>query len=63
MIFHKIPETRPETPLLDSIDCPVQLRELSSATLPQLAKELREYLLYSVGQSGGHFGAGHGASS
>ncbi len=60
MIFHKIPETRPETPLLDSIDCPVQLRELSSATLPQLAKELREYLLYSVGQSGGHFGAGLG---
>jgi 1-deoxy-D-xylulose-5-phosphate synthase len=60
MIFHKIPETRPETPLLDSVDRPEQLRNLSSSTLPQLAKELREYLLYSVGQSGGHFGAGLG---
>jgi len=60
MIFHKIPESRPSTPLLDSIDQPEQLRQLSSATLPQLAKELREYLLYSVGQSGGHFGAGLG---
>jgi 1-deoxy-D-xylulose-5-phosphate synthase len=28
--------------------------------LPQLAKELREYLLYSVGKTGGHFGAGLG---
>jgi 1-deoxy-D-xylulose-5-phosphate synthase len=60
MIFHKIPESRPDTPLLDSIDHPEQLREFSSATLPQLAKELREYLLFSVGQSGGHFGAGLG---
>lgn len=60
MIFHKIPESRPDTPLLDSIDRPEQLRQISSATLPQLAKELREYLLYSVGQSGGHFGAGLG---
>ncbi len=59
-MFQEIPESRPSTPLLDSIDLPNQLRDLDPNQLPQLARELREYLLYSVGQSGGHFGAGLG---
>ncbi|PCI43357.1 MAG: 1-deoxy-D-xylulose-5-phosphate synthase [Moraxellaceae bacterium] len=59
-MFHKIPSARPSTPLLDVIDAPEQLRLLPQEKLPQLAKELREFLLYSVGKSGGHFGAGLG---
>ena len=59
-MFHEIPKTKPNTPLLDQVDVPEQLRQLDAKDLPQFAKELREYLLYSVGQSGGHFGAGLG---
>ena len=59
-MFHEIPKQRPETPLLDQVDNPEQLRLLDESQLPQLARELREYLLYSVGQTGGHFGAGLG---
>ena len=59
-MFHEIPKQRPETPLLDQVDNPKQLRSLDQSQLPQLAQELREYLLYSVGQTGGHFGAGLG---
>ncbi|MCK7596271.1 1-deoxy-D-xylulose-5-phosphate synthase [Microbulbifer sp. CAU 1566] len=59
-MFDQIPRQRPHTPLLDQIDQPAQLRALSEKQLPELAKELREYLLYCVGQTGGHFGAGLG---
>ncbi|GAB3376906.1 1-deoxy-D-xylulose-5-phosphate synthase [Spongiibacter taiwanensis] len=59
-MFRDIPLERPVTPLLDTIDSPTQLRELDEAQLPQLARELREFLLYTVGQTGGHFGAGLG---
>ncbi len=58
--FTDIPLSRPATPLLDTIDCPRQLRQLEAGQLNQLANELRAYLLYSVGRSGGHFGAGLG---
>ncbi len=59
-MFQQIPASRPHTPLLDSLDAPSQLRELDPNQLPQLAHELRDFLIYSVGQSGGHFGAGLG---
>ncbi len=59
-IFKEIPPQRPNTPLLDRIDTPDQLRLLSDDQLPQLARELRAFLLWSVGQTGGHFGAGLG---
>lgn len=59
-MFDQIPLQRPLTPLLDAIDTPADMRELSEKQLPELAKELREYLLYTVGQTGGHFGAGLG---
>jgi 1-deoxy-D-xylulose-5-phosphate synthase len=58
--FTDIPETRPATPLLDQVDSPVQLREFSQEQLLTLADELRAFILYSVGKSGGHFGAGLG---
>lgn len=59
-IFQEIPTQRPFTPLLDKVNDPLQLRLLSEEQLSQLSHELRAYLLYSVGQSGGHFGAGLG---
>jgi 1-deoxy-D-xylulose-5-phosphate synthase len=55
-----IPVLPPATPLLDRIDQGASLRDLSMAQLKQLTGELRSFLLYSVGQSGGHFGAGLG---
>ncbi|MGB2115861.1 MAG: 1-deoxy-D-xylulose-5-phosphate synthase [Porticoccaceae bacterium] len=58
--FNDIPETRPATPLLDQVDSPAQLRAFSQQQLLTLADELRAFILYSVGKSGGHFGAGLG---
>ncbi len=60
MTFNEIPQTRPLTPLLDSIESPAALRELDNEQLPVLCNELREFLLWSVSQSGGHFAAGLG---
>ena len=48
------------TPLLDNINSPADLRKLPESDLGALAKELREFLLHSVSQSGGHFAAGLG---
>ncbi len=59
-LFDEIPRERPTTPLLDSFDHPAALRAMNDKQLAQLADELRAYLLYSVGVSGGHFGAGLG---
>ncbi|MBW2940683.1 1-deoxy-D-xylulose-5-phosphate synthase [Zhongshania aquimaris] len=59
-MFQEIPFTRPATPLLDTIDSPADLRRLDEHDLGALALQLREYLLYTVGQTGGHFGAGLG---
>jgi 1-deoxy-D-xylulose-5-phosphate synthase len=58
--FHEIPRERPLTPLLDRANTPDELRRLGEAELETLADELRQYLLYTVGQTGGHFGAGLG---
>ena len=59
-MFNEIPTSRPETPLLDTIEDPSDLRKLAPGQLTGLARELRHFLLYSVGQTGGHFGAGLG---
>ncbi|MBG6496977.1 1-deoxy-D-xylulose-5-phosphate synthase [Pseudomonas aeruginosa] len=58
--LHEIPRARPATPLLDRASSPAELRRLGEADLETLADELRQYLLYTVGQTGGHFGAGLG---
>lgn len=60
MLYTEIPTQRPVTPLLDAIDHPQQLRLLAQSQLPQVADELRQFILYAAGQSGGHFGANLG---
>jgi 1-deoxy-D-xylulose-5-phosphate synthase len=47
-------------PLLSTINAPSDLRKLDEELLPQMADELRSYLIKSVATSGGHFGAGLG---
>ncbi len=59
-MLDEIPLTRPETPLLDQVNTPDDLKQIAPEQLDDLARELRAYLLYSVGQTGGHFGAGLG---
>ena len=59
-IFKEIPTQKPITPILDSIDLPSDIRSFSLGELENLANEIREFLLYSVGQSGGHLGGGLG---
>ena len=49
-----------KNPLLNTIESPADLRKLSAAKLPALAKELREFLIQSVSTRGGHFAAGLG---
>ena len=59
-IFEEIPIKEPSGELLGTVNFPSDLRELDLKDLPKFSDELREYLLYSVGQTGGHFGAGLG---
>jgi 1-deoxy-D-xylulose-5-phosphate synthase len=49
------------TGLLDGIDGPQDLHGLSDAELAQVAQEIRELLIDTVGEVGGHFGANLGA--
>jgi 1-deoxy-D-xylulose-5-phosphate synthase len=51
---------RPATPLLDKVTSPADLKRLSDAELERLAHELRTETIWSVSQTGGHFGAGLG---
>ena len=46
--------------LLNAIASPADLRRLSRAQLPQLASELRDYLLHSVARTGGHLSSNLG---
>lgn len=50
----------PQTPLLDKVRIPADLRDLPAGDLPQLAAELRSELIDAVSQTGGHLGAGLG---
>ena len=59
-IFEEIPTQEPSGEFLPSVTFPKDLRNLDLKDLPKFSDELREYLLYSVGQTGGHFGAGLG---
>ena len=51
---------RPQTPLLDRVETPEELRRLPVADLPQLAAELRAEMISAVSVTGGHLGAGLG---
>ena len=59
-VFKKIPTQKPKTPLLDRVNVPSEMRSFSINELELLANELREFLLYSVGKSGGHLAGGLG---
>jgi len=59
-IFESIPREKPDSKFLKDIDTPKDLRALDIKDLHKVSDELREYLLYSVGKTGGHFGAGLG---
>ncbi|WP_205602544.1 1-deoxy-D-xylulose-5-phosphate synthase [Chelativorans alearense] len=50
----------PETPLLDRVRIPADMKGLDEKDLPQLADELRAELVDAVSQTGGHLGAGLG---
>src|SRR3954465_5415970 len=51
---------RPDTPLLDTVNLPGDLRSLTKEQLPQLADELRQEMISAVSVTGGHLGAGLG---
>jgi 1-deoxy-D-xylulose-5-phosphate synthase len=50
----------PQTPLLDTVDLPADLRKLAPGQLRQLADELRSEMISAVGTTGGHLGSGLG---
>ena len=50
----------PSTPLLDTIANPADLRRLEREDLPQLAQELRSFLIESVSKTGGHLSSNLG---
>ncbi|MXO59895.1 1-deoxy-D-xylulose-5-phosphate synthase [Altererythrobacter salegens] len=52
--------SRPETPLLDTVDTPEDLRKLDAGQLRQLSDELRAEMIDAVGSTGGHLGSGLG---
>jgi 1-deoxy-D-xylulose-5-phosphate synthase len=59
-IFSEIPTKIPKTPVLDKVNVPADIKNLTSIELKTLADDVRAHMLYSVGQSGGHLGGGLG---
>ncbi|MDH5392837.1 MAG: 1-deoxy-D-xylulose-5-phosphate synthase [Gammaproteobacteria bacterium] len=55
-----MPESSDKYPLLKTINDPAELRLLNQKQLPELADQLRDYLLHSVANTGGHLSAGLG---
>jgi 1-deoxy-D-xylulose-5-phosphate synthase len=51
---------RPETPLLDQVHFPADIRKLDKSQLEQLSAELRAEMISAVSVTGGHLGAGLG---
>ncbi|HSK49156.1 MAG TPA: 1-deoxy-D-xylulose-5-phosphate synthase, partial [Solirubrobacterales bacterium] len=50
----------PEERLLDGIDGPADLHDLDDEQLQQVAQEMRTYIIDTIGEIGGHFGANLG---
>ena len=59
-IFSEIPTSHPKTPVLDKVNLPEDIKNLTPVELKTLADDVRAHMLYSVGQSGGHLGGGLG---
>ena len=53
-------EVPPNTPILDGINSPEDMKNLSDLQLHQLARELRSETISIVSETGGHLGAGLG---
>jgi 1-deoxy-D-xylulose-5-phosphate synthase len=53
-------EIKPTERLLDRVEGPADLKQLDDQQLQQLAQEVREYIIDTVGEIGGHFGANLG---
>ena len=53
-------DAKQDKPLLDSIDSPADLTELTDDQLQHLAQEVRELIIDTIGEIGGHFGANLG---
>ena len=53
-------DTPSEYPLLSQIENPAELRQLDVTDLQQVSSELRQFLIQSVAESGGHFGSSLG---
>ncbi len=53
-------DQHPERRFLDSIDSPEDLKELCDDELQQVAQEVRELIINTIGEIGGHFGANLG---
>src|SRR3954447_13807171 len=51
----------PDPRLLDGIDAPADLHDLDEDQLQQVAQEMRTYIIDTIGEIGGHFGANLGA--
>ncbi len=51
---------RPQTPLLDQVNLPEDLKRFSDSELTQIAHELRSETISAVSETGGHLGAGLG---
>ncbi|MCE8422160.1 1-deoxy-D-xylulose-5-phosphate synthase, partial [Rhodovulum sulfidophilum] len=54
------PTPRPETPLLDRVCCPADMKALSDAELERLADEVRSEVISVVAETGGHLGSSLG---
>ena len=50
----------PSTPLLDTVNYPMHMKNLSMAQLRQLCQEIRSDLIHTVSKTGGHLGASLG---
>nr|XP_023885219.1 probable 1-deoxy-D-xylulose-5-phosphate synthase 2, chloroplastic [Quercus suber] len=53
---------KPLTPILDSIICPIHMKNLSTEELEVLANELREEIVYTVSRTGGHLSSSLGVA-
>ncbi|HLM31635.1 MAG TPA: 1-deoxy-D-xylulose-5-phosphate synthase [Solirubrobacterales bacterium] len=57
---HEAPEGEAKAPLLDSIESPADLSGRSDEELAQISQEVRELIIDTIGEIGGHFGANLG---
>lgn len=60
--FDPATSNKPITPLLDTVNYPVHIKNFNKRQLKQLCKELREDIIYNVSSTGGHLGASLGVT-